>query len=391
MDVRALENLKNKIAGLVKSCEIVNSMVVSEEDWRKIRNIANLVAKSKGDWIDARQAEHMIFHMISDSLPESRPGLEVTGKLSSFVDEVVLTEHIFERFSGLPYQYDVYYELPNFHLPSGKELVVNNIMSLRVLSDEFVKGESLAARLGMRVDTETCYLRTRVAGYCDYDPSGGTIQQSLTLVKVLVERGMNAGALVDNYFVKYTSTKESAPIIHIHELSNDISRRVLGCSISKDVAEVLTRLQFASALKAEADPAVSFAHSMQDFLKLTGSNKLSLSRVIAACEWSFDAGSEHVPAMKVVKTCIGLESVYGEDSSEGGLTKSLSDRCAYSLAGNMEERKEIMNKCKELYKIRSSIVHGVKRKLSVSDRELLTFGMLVLTRSIDKEISLLPD
>lgn len=391
MDARALENLKIKITGLVSNCEVIDSSIGRAEDWQRIGDLARLIAKLKSEWIGERQAQVMIYQMVSNLLFERSDKLKINGKLSGFIDAPALIDYMVERVSGLPFQYNLYYGLPNFYLPDGKKIELNSDVRLEILNDDFVKGESQAGRFGLRIDTESCYFRTRVTGYCDHDPSGETIQQSLTLLKTFVERGKNSKVLMDNFFIRFSSKKEAAPTIYIHELCNDELVKVTSCSVSKDVAEVLTRLQFASGLKAEADPVVTFTRCMQDFLKLTAAHNLSLSRVIAACEWSFDADSEHVPAMKVVKTCIGLESVYGEDNAEGGLTKSLSDRCAYSLATDMSERREIMKACKELYKLRSSIVHGVKRKLSDGDSDLLMFGMKVLTRSIDKEILLLPD
>ena len=70
--------------------------------------------------------------------------------------------------------------------------------------------------------------------------------------------------------------------------------------------------------------------------------------------------------MKFIQTCIGLESLLGDSAgNEGaGLTTIMANRCAYSLSHNIHERKEIIKKFKELYEIRSKIVHGRSNKLS---------------------------
>ncbi|EXF96296.1 hypothetical protein HK44_020795 [Pseudomonas fluorescens HK44] len=391
MDARALENLKVKIEGLVNNCVLMNSSIEDDENWKRIENLALSVSKLKAQWISQRQAQMMISSIVARAIPKPDDGSRLSGKLSDFIDSAELCVRIYNRIIGLPYHYDIYYELPSISLPNGAGINVGSGISLQMLSDNFVRRESLASKLGVNVQGESCYLRTKVAGYCDYDSAAVTPQESLTLVKVFIERGKAFGVLVDDIFSKMWPRKTAKPVVYIHEIDDGSIINSISLPISKDIAEALTSIQLSTALYREGGIEKIFVEGMKDFLKLTSSNDLSLARIIAACEWSFDADSEHVPAMKVVKTCIGLESVYGEDNSEGGLTKSLSDRCGYSLASSAAERKDIMRKCRDLYQLRSSVVHGVQRKLSFADTELLDFGMSMLTSSINKEISLLPD
>jgi hypothetical protein len=393
MDERALNSLRVKIEGLVSNCVLLDSSIEDDENWSRIDNLVLSVVKLKAEWISERQAQLMIGRIIYSAIPVTEDGDGLNGKLSGFVDSAELCTEIFNRIVGLPYQYNVYYELPNLSLPNGADIEVGSGIALQFLEDDFVKGsdKSLSSKLGLNLGAKSCYLRTSLVGYCDFDSAGQTPQESLTLVKVFVERGKEAGVLVDDFFMRFWPKKIAKPLVYIHEVEDGAVVNTINLSVSKDIAQVLTSLQLPAALCSDENPEKKFVAGMKDFLKITNSNNLSLVRIVAACEWSFDAESEHVPAMKVVKACIGLESVYGEDNSEGGLTKSLSDRCSYSLASNAIERKDIMRKCKELYKLRSSVVHGVKRKLSASDSDLLVFGMSVLTNSINKEISLLSE
>lgn len=389
MDARALDNLRIKIDGLVNNCVIMDSSIADDENWKRVENLAVAVAKLKSEWISQRQAQMLISRLVYTSIPVSDDGAKLSGKLSEFIESDTLSLKIYNRIVGLPYCYNIYYELPNFSLPDGVAIEVGSGVFIQTLGDDFVKKDSVASRLGVSFGGESCYLRTRVIGYCDHDVAGQTPQESLTLLKVFVERGKESGVIVDNVFLSMWSGKAAKPVAYIHEIENESVVNSFRLAVSKDVVEVLTTLQLSTALYKGGECQKLFVDGMGDFLKLTSSDDLSLVRIIAACEWSFDANSEHVPAMKVVKACIGLESVYGEDNSEGGLTKSLSDRCAYSLASSVAERKIIMRQCRELYQLRSSVVHGVKRKLSSSDMDLLYFGMSVLTSSINKEISLL--
>lgn len=391
MDTRALDNLKVKINGLISNCVLKDSSIEDDQNWKRIENLALSVSKLKAQWISERQAQMMISGFIQRAIPKSDDGSKLSGKLSDFIDSAELCVNIYDRIIGLPYQYDIYYELPNVTLPAGAGIVIGSGVSMQVLSDSLVRQGAFSSRFGLKIEGDSCYLKTRVTGYCDFDLAGITPQKSLTLFKVFVERGKESGVLLDNFFLRVWPQKTANPVVYIHEVDDGATVSSIRLSVSKDVAEALTCLQLSTALYKGGDLEQLFVEGMKDFLKLTSSDDVSLSRIIAACEWSFDADSEHVPAMKVVKACIGLESVYGEDNSEGGLTKSLSDRCAYSLASSASERKDFMRKCKDLYQLRSSVVHGVKRRLSTSDSDLINFGMSVLTCSINKEISLLPD
>lgn len=391
MESRALENLKIKTEGLLNNCIVSNSKIVRSEDWERIKNLAALISKLKKEWINERQAEGLVVSAIYKEISKSQLVPDLNGRLSDFINSSELAECVVERVVGLPYAYSVYYELPNFLVPGNSNLDISCDVRLETLSNRFVKGESLASRLGIQLDTESCFFCIEVKGYCDHDPSGETPQESLKIFKTFVERGKASNVLWENFFLRFSSAKTASQYIYCHEHNSGAVRDIMRCSISKDVSEVLTSLQLTPKLAEAVNANEIISNGMSDFKKLTRSSDLSLARIVAACEWSFDADAEQIPAMKVVKACIGLESVYGDDNSEGGLTKSLSDRCGYSLATSAIERKVIMRRCRELYRLRSSIVHGVKRKLSSEDMDLLHFGMAVLTGSIGKEIELIPD
>lgn len=63
---------------------------------------------------------------------------------------------------------------------------------------------------------------------------------------------------------------------------------------------------------------------------------------------------------RILDYAIALEILYGLDSSE--LTYKLGTRAAYLLGKNPEKRREIFERVTEFYGMRSSIVHGARRK-----------------------------
>jgi hypothetical protein len=113
------------------------------------------------------------------------------------------------------------------------------------------------------------------------------------------------------------------------------------------------------------------------------------NRITAAMEWHFDSLVEKDLTMKFIKVCIGLESLLGEDKSDGSLTKTLADRCAYLNAKCITDRATIRDTFKNLYEARSSLIHGVNRQLKNDEIELLDWGDRSLQIAILNESKLL--
>ncbi|MBI0276284.1 hypothetical protein I6H07_10785 [Hafnia alvei] len=89
--------------------------------------------------------------------------------------------------------------------------------------------------------------------------------------------------------------------------------------------------------------------------------------------------------MSFIQVCIGLESIFDYDY-EGGLTNILSDRCAYLIGKNINDRKNIKKAFKEIYQIRSKIIHGVRNHLSEKEEYLRYVARMYLNKSIMREI-----
>lgn len=67
---------------------------------------------------------------------------------------------------------------------------------------------------------------------------------------------------------------------------------------------------------------------------------------------------------------VSLESLYSKTSESTEVTHRLATRVSRALGGNLlDDRKEIRDKIKEWYRIRSNIVHGIEIKLSQKQLE----------------------
>lgn len=82
---------------------------------------------------------------------------------------------------------------------------------------------------------------------------------------------------------------------------------------------------------------------------------------------------------------ITLESLFTTDSNE--ITHKIAERIAWFLESNPEKRQEVFNQMKEIYQIRSKIVHGADiRKMSSERSRKLLADLEYLTQKIMKKI-----
>lgn len=128
-----------------------------------------------------------------------------------------------------------------------------------------------------------------------------------------------------------------------------------------------------------------------DIALLISSNSADLdaARIKSAIKWDFESSLDELdnPSLSLLQMCIGLEALLGDMRYEEGVTRTLSDRYAYLLGKNTEERNDIKAKFKKLYTTRSNIVHGKLVELESEAKELLRWGRQILGIATLKEFN----
>lgn len=113
--------------------------------------------------------------------------------------------------------------------------------------------------------------------------------------------------------------------------------------------------------------------------------------ILLASQWFFDASCGSDELLAFVQSMIVLEIILGDKatSDQMGLNELLRNRCAYLIGKSQEERAEVHRTFKDIYDVRSQIVHRGKHRLTSNEREL--FGQLrwMCRRVIQREIELL--
>ncbi|ELK1278305.1 hypothetical protein QI812_004589, partial [Escherichia coli] len=127
-------------------------------------------------------------------------------------------------------------------------------------------------------------------------------------------------------------------------------------------------------------------HSLQLMNAIVKDDSKEALRIKAAIDWLVQSEITDDETMSFIQICMGLESIFGDDDYEGGLTNILSDRCAYLIGNKIQERRFIKDTFKKIYQVRSKIVHGVRNHLSDDELYFRHLAYSYLERSILKEI-----
>ncbi len=102
---------------------------------------------------------------------------------------------------------------------------------------------------------------------------------------------------------------------------------------------------------------------------ILNSNDDYAERIKSAALWYLEGYCAESDTFKFIDYTIAVESLLGR--KDKALIQTLSDRCGFSLGKNLKEKEEIREKFKDIYGIRSRIVHSGKVILNKDDNEHL--------------------
>lgn len=381
MDDRAKRALVVRIDEFLNGCNLTPTLLFDSNSWDKVASIAKQVVKAKGEWMDESDFYALVFLKFHDLLPDFS---RLEGDLKSFIDPAVVSEAILSEVVGIPYLYNVYYEFPEIGVGEYIGADFDGGSSFRVQDSNFVKGVRRGL-LGEVPNSRRFYYRVSLTGYISVSDDSATLLAAHGLLKVFLERSFSSMLLLKN---APSSVLNSDGVVFIHLIGGGGEvRKIVSLNLPRDLASVLGGVRTVGVMNGITQH--EFDVKLLGFQKLLSSKSVQAKRLMVASQWCLDSDVEAAPAMSVVKVCIGLESIYGDETSEGGITRSLSDRCAYSLAADSNERDGLVADCRNLYKVRSKVVHGVRVRLSADERHLLLKGRKILERSITKEIDMI--
>lgn len=108
------------------------------------------------------------------------------------------------------------------------------------------------------------------------------------------------------------------------------------------------------------------------------------ARLKTAALWLCRAHLSHKAMDKIIESTIALEVLLGdkEQSDRVGLSRLMSNRCAYALGKSRDDRRRMISFFTDYYKVRSDIVHSGRTSLARDDREVVTKGLELASRML---------
>ena len=106
-------------------------------------------------------------------------------------------------------------------------------------------------------------------------------------------------------------------------------------------------------------------------------NCSTAQRLKTAAVWIFRAASSENLMDRVLESTIALEVLLGDRkvSDKLGLTRLMSNRCAYALGNSQDNRDEIQTFFEKFYNLRSDIVHTGRLYLDENEQSLVERGL----------------
>lgn len=355
--------------------------------------------------------------------------LSITFKQNKVAEDFLLSERLTdvekeaasEQFSnfidGFPYEYLCFFKLP-VQIPKGIESVklTEEIELIKPFNSVAYKSifdmgknqiaNALLGRKSFTISDEDVFIRVRVYGY-----GTGAQSNAVSIVKLFLYLG-EAGTLLSKGWrlgggVEFAIEPICAPTQNLSEaiqfdLQYDTKRYISTLQLNplgfQDYVASGPITQKGSLLAGSYKFEnyneyfnAQFVRHCKNFVHLVSeSDKADIEHIITAIEWGLDGSANSNETMGFIQICIGLEALLDDrkPQTERGVTSVLADRCAYLLGKTPTDRANLAKQFREIYDLRSKLVHGSSMKLGDNERRLSHDAGNLLKRSINRELLL---
>lgn len=407
MHEKSVDKIRGKIKGCLKRCEVVDNWPQYESFTEHVDSISDEVLKSKSQWISRIEVYSIFYDLVYEFIVGATdPEAKYTGQLIELTDEDILdklVDSLCAFYVSIPRKYSVYLPLPK---------ISKNVQGLIPLTDrvelEFIENmddlpggyHRSLLQFSNKFEINRAYLKISLKGFCNSSLENKIVKQALSNFKIIIQQGLHRGLFEIIEGRQQASlgfigsmTHHQVPKSKIVSIDQtDEIQRIISTELSIEMSKFLDSIDFNWSNKKvnTAYDAGNIDMPIKGYLRLPSllieSNEPESARVKSAIEWCFDSKVNENETLSFLQICIGLESLLGDDDSNGGLTETLADRCAYLISNNIKERSTIKKQFKDLYKVRSKLVHGVKTTLEHDQKWYKKWGGSILEVAIIKEI-----
>ncbi|RWE84216.1 MAG: hypothetical protein EOS63_03590 [Mesorhizobium sp.] len=229
----------------------------------------------------------------------------------------------------------------------------------------------------------TICLQFSTDGY--FDVYGTTLAASSASesVRAFFGLGMALGAFVPSYAGVNSAWMTPSQRLVVHKLVGaETFEEDTSVELPREMSDLVGRLQLLVDLENRPlRKALEWGH--EQITKVWGRGA-GFDQVRRAASWHFDSYTGSNQMLSFLQAMTVIEILVGDQDPEEkgiGLTKLLSNRCAYLLADSRDERERMLKRFAEIYRVRSQIVHVGKSRLTTSEESML-FELRALCRRL---------
>jgi hypothetical protein len=393
MHNKALEKLNSLVVGLLKNCQVKNEWYEWDSISLPAGAIAKELAKHKSDYVKETDVYSILGELLSTFIREkSGISKEGVGSLQDLIGEPRLLElaaSITDYLFKIPHK--VTAELSLTPLTSSVEKQRSFCSAVQAgFKNPSYLNNPLSGGLGMVTEVfvkKNFFVSIATHGAASWNIESTTNRALVSALKIILHHAidLNLIEIGERRIVSlglFANTHQISKI-KIQTTENAIWERENTIELPLEICVLLGKI---TAVQMDEDGVKKLLDALEVPARLIESGDADCARIKAAIEWSFDSLASENETMAFLKVCIGLEALLGENEAGPSLTEALSDRCAYLIATSIKGRKNIKDRFKELYKIRSKIVHGAISHLDRENLIQLEYAKQFLRSAIRKEM-----
>lgn len=330
------------------------------------------------------------------------------GSIAAYSDTEALSNELVRQFESLPWEYMV-----SAAMPAGLGDVFTNVARDFELSDAIhvradheditrrfplptqtaatLLGDALAGLLEGRTGwSNAAHLQIPVHGYIAKGLSTEPLIEAVGLIKAFYGLGLALRLFRTSYSFEPAPKRER---IYVHRLIDGEWIFETTSELELKHSEVIRSIRLddlGGSLATDADRE-GWARSILSDMSVVLRAKEQMRHLLLGAQWFLDSHTGEDELLQFVQAAVVVEILLGDKASSDlvGLGELLSNRCAYLISTSHAQRAELLKDFRNIYDVRSKIVHRGKSRLTRDERDLFWKLRWICQRIIQEEVKLM--
>lgn len=324
----------------------------------------------------------------------------------SALDELI--SKILDFLCQIPRAYNIRFDVPVFH--GDKKFQIDNTVIYLSFKEkkeiEYLNSLMNTSDKSNNKTPTTSGLSCDTKGYCS-NTRNDTFKHALSMLKIVIQQGLAKKLFIkndkyinktfDGFLAQALSQNKgkNIPLFYAY-ITDKLDGTSIKCELPDHVNSFLDKLKInydQDLIRENLETDINIF--LQRCNSIANTKDQRSKSIRSAIEWAFDSYTyeELDNSMAFLQICFGLEALFTENGvdikeEKASILSTLSIKCAYLISTTSEDRELLVKKIKEIYRLRSNLVHGRQNSLTLGQIELLWYGRKILELSIEKEIQM---